>query len=186
MNRTLRPRNLKLALRAESGLSLGEIYPLTQSRNVIGRRVDAAVPIDDARASRNHASIDVQNGFHYLVDLGSTNGTYLNGRKLERGAAVSVGDEVRIGSLVLRVTLLEQAKAQVGKTWKEATRAVLRESIVGPAAVAAELSEPSDERWRKLIPASGESRMPLPWSRWLTFGACGILIVAAIATTLSR
>jgi len=189
MNRTLRAKNLKLVLRVESGLNVGEIYPLQHSRNVIGRRVDATVPVDDARISRNHAAIDVQCGLHYLVDLGSTNGTYLNGRRIQGAAPVSVGDEVRVGSLAFRIALLDQVRVQVGKTWKEPTRAVLRAQAVAIAdemPPANDVAEPVEERWRNLVPGVGEGRLPVAARRWLTFGACGLLVLAAIVTSLSH
>ena len=118
-------QNARLALRADSGLALGNIYPLSSDRNIIGRSVDVGVPVDDSKVSRVHASIDLQNGFHYLVDLGSTNGTYLNGVRIQNAALLSVGDEVRVGSAVFKVELLDQAKQQVSDHWRESTRAIV-------------------------------------------------------------
>lgn len=119
----------KLALRADSGLMLGNIYPLKSERNILGRSVDVAVPVDDSRVSRNHAAIDYHQGRILLVDLGSTNGTYLNGVRLEQVATLKVGDRVRVGSTVFVVEALDQAKQSVGKTWREPTKAIMREEV---------------------------------------------------------
>lgn len=125
MGRTLRSQNLKLALRSDSGLGIGMVYPLTNKRNVLGRSVDVDVPVEDSKVSRNHASIDLQNGFHYLVDLGSTNGTYLNGKRLATSKRISLGDRIRVGSAVYVVELLDQAKAGLSKHWRESTRILM-------------------------------------------------------------
>ncbi len=122
--RVLKRQNAKLVLKAESGLSVGNIYPLKQSRNVIGRSVEAMVPVDDVKVSRNHAAIDNRNGFYYVVDLGSTNGTYMNGRKLELSEMLSPGDEIRVGSTVFKVEILDRAKSQMADYWSEATSVI--------------------------------------------------------------
>lgn len=186
---TLRPQNLKLALRAASGLGVGSIYALPLDRNVLGRNVEATVPVDDAKVSRSHASIDIQNGFHYLFDMGSINGTFLNGRRIEHATLISVGDEIRLGSTVLKVELLDQAKEHLGRNWKEPTRAIMR-----PAGIAGELppvrspAEATGSRWQSLLPggrafSSGRSGSK---SRWLMLGFCCAIIAAALATSMGR
>ncbi len=125
LKRNLRPQNLRLALRASSGLTVGHIYPLVQQRNILGRSVDAAVPLEDKKVSRKHATVDIQNGFHFVVDLGSINGTYINGKKLAKAQILQPGDELRIGSTVFVVELMEHVRSHAPQAFTEATRAIV-------------------------------------------------------------
>ena len=70
---------------------------LLEGPNVIGRDPDSALWIDDVSVSRRHARIVVAGGRARLEDLESTNGTYLNRRKISRPEPLSNGDEIRIG-----------------------------------------------------------------------------------------
>jgi pSer/pThr/pTyr-binding forkhead associated (FHA) protein len=53
--------------------------------------------VDDPFASSAHARIFDRGGFMYVEDMGSTNGTYLNGRQLKTASRLSMGDTIRIG-----------------------------------------------------------------------------------------
>jgi DNA-binding winged helix-turn-helix (wHTH) protein len=74
---------------------------LLEGENVVGRDPDAALWIDHPSVSRRHARIVVAAGKATLEDLESKNGTHLNGKRIERRAALSDGDEVRIGPEVM-------------------------------------------------------------------------------------
>ena len=71
--------------------------------HVIGRGPDADIVIDDPYASEFHARVGIQDGKVMVHDLGSTNGTYVNGRRVTTPAAVSTGDTVQIGKTILEV-----------------------------------------------------------------------------------
>lgn len=80
----------------------GETQTLTQSQNlwIIGRdsrRVN--LPVQDKRLSRRHAAIRYANQQFFLVDLGSSNGTYLNGEPIRRCTSLKDGDRIRLGSV---------------------------------------------------------------------------------------
>lgn len=77
-------------------LEFREVH-LLEGANVVGRDPDAALWIDHVSVSRRHAQIVVAGGKAKLEDLGSKNGTFLNGAALARPAALSDGDEIRIG-----------------------------------------------------------------------------------------
>lgn len=67
---------------------------------IIGRDRQAGVCVHDKRLSRRHAMIQyVENHGFYLVDLNSTNGTYLNGEAVRRPMLLKDGDRIRLGSL---------------------------------------------------------------------------------------
>jgi ABC transport system ATP-binding/permease protein len=67
----------------------------------IGRSPTSHVVLDDLLVSRRHAEVRQQGGAHQLVDLGSTNGTYLNGRRVD-SAWLQPGDLIAIGHFELR------------------------------------------------------------------------------------
>jgi len=74
---------------------------LLEGENVVGRDPDAALWIDHPSVSRRHARIVVAAGKASLEDLESKNGTHLNGKRIDRRATLSDGDEVRIGPEVM-------------------------------------------------------------------------------------
>lgn len=73
---------------------------LGDGENAIGRDPDCAVRINSPQVSRRHARILVDGTRARLEDLGSKNGTYLEGRAIEAAQALSDGDEIAVGSFV--------------------------------------------------------------------------------------
>ena len=67
----------------------------------LGRAVDCGYVIDDAAASRRHVEITAENGRFRWRDLGSTNGTQMNGQPMLEGA-LKHGDELQVGETVMR------------------------------------------------------------------------------------
>jgi DNA-binding winged helix-turn-helix (wHTH) protein len=70
--------------------------PLLAGENILGRDPDAALWIDHASVSRHHARIVIADGKATLEDLGSKNGTFLNGKGIQ-SCSLSDGDQIRIG-----------------------------------------------------------------------------------------
>ena len=85
----------------------GERYPLIAAMTVLGRDESADVVLDDPGISRRHCEVRVTHDGPHLVmsarDLGSTNGTYVNGQNIEELTRLDVDDEVRIGRTVMVV-----------------------------------------------------------------------------------
>ncbi len=70
----------------------------------IGRGEDNTIVLSqDRQVSRHHAHISVEGAYLRLEDLGSANGTYLNGQKVTQHETVTAGDEIRVGGTILRV-----------------------------------------------------------------------------------
>ncbi len=76
--------------------------PLTEGGNLLGRESEASVWIRHPSVSREHARIDVAGEVAELVDLGSKNGTYREGARVTDRVRLRSGDEVRVGTVVLR------------------------------------------------------------------------------------
>jgi hypothetical protein len=75
----------------------GKRHELTKRRAVIGRSKDCDVQVADPNVSRRHAEVRQEGAAHWLVDLDSTNGTEINGRRLKR-AKLRPGDTITVGS----------------------------------------------------------------------------------------
>jgi hypothetical protein len=82
----------------------GQAFPLAVATR-LGRSASNTVMIDDPFASTEHASLVQRGGRWWLEDLGSRNGTLLNGERLAGPAIVATGDELGIGAVKLRIEL---------------------------------------------------------------------------------
>ena len=89
-----------LAVRMSGGRT-GEFFPLTKASTSIGRSPENDVFLDDITVSRNHAEVRESAAGFLLVDLGSTNGTYVNRRLIDGDELLADGDEVQVGKFRL-------------------------------------------------------------------------------------
>ncbi len=69
----------------------------------IGRGDACAIRLEDSYVSQMHARLYGQDGGWYVEDLGSTNGTFLNDRRVVQAVAVHAGDVVKVGKTVLEL-----------------------------------------------------------------------------------
>jgi hypothetical protein len=78
----------------------GTRHVLSHGRNIIGRGTEADIRLPDTGVSRKHVDVVLDSGTAVAEDLGSTNGTLVNGRRISR-QPLSDGDVIRIGHSVL-------------------------------------------------------------------------------------
>jgi len=98
------PPGVNAILEVVAGADLGKVYRFTRGNVSIGRRI-GEVPLSDVEVSRRHAVVEVfGREMIFLRDLGSTNGTYHNGRKVSL-AQLEPGDTIGIGKTVLKLQL---------------------------------------------------------------------------------
>ncbi len=71
--------------------------------NSIGRNVNNTIYVEDDFASANHAMLTFRGRSWFIEDQGSTNGTYVNGHRIDRPVALSYGDELTIGRVRMRL-----------------------------------------------------------------------------------
>lgn len=71
--------------------------------NSIGRNVNNTIFVEDDFVSSNHAMLTFRGRSWFIEDQGSTNGTYVNGHRIDRPVALSFGDEVTIGRVRMRL-----------------------------------------------------------------------------------
>jgi hypothetical protein len=75
----------------------GNRHEVNQGRVVIGRSRDCDIQLTDANVSRRHAELRQEGASYWIVDLGSTNGIEVNGKRMRR-AKLEAGDTVTLGS----------------------------------------------------------------------------------------
>jgi len=97
------------------------IFELEQETVTIGREKDCDLMISDPRASRHHAGLRLKDNKVYLKDLGSGNGTYLNGEKIAKEELWPLGAEAKIGhlSMVLEGGDISEGSLQEDKEDKD-------------------------------------------------------------------
>lgn len=86
---------------AESGAEAGNVYDLDRPLLTVGRSVQNNIQIVDRRMSRQHAEVLVSGGRVVMRDLGSKNGTLLNGQPLIGSAELHHGDRIAFGDTIL-------------------------------------------------------------------------------------
>lgn len=91
------------------GYAAGMEYPIERTYAVIGRNRDAAVPLKDPLASREHAVIVFHESAFVLKDLDSTNGTHMRGASI-RQRKLRHGDKFRVGDTVLQFILQDSGR----------------------------------------------------------------------------
>lgn len=96
---------LKAKLVGIKGQTEGQIFILDQNRPIIfGRSESATIRLNDTGVSRAHCSIEYDDGFYVVEDLGSRNGTWINGKRISRAKLVHY-DSIAIGSQEIRFEL---------------------------------------------------------------------------------
>jgi len=92
---------LVLEENTEAGLHAGTIFMLRPGA-VVGRRPGSDIFLNDTYMSGEHARLNLHEGHWWIADLGSTNGTYINGTRIERPTVLPDGAEVRFGRIRTR------------------------------------------------------------------------------------
>jgi len=113
-----------IMISAKSAAGIGRMHKLDKSEVVLGRSSECQFQVDDDGISRRHAKVCLApDGKFQVVDLGSTNGTYLNGTRVD-AAVLKDGDKIQIGSnTVVKFSLQDQLDEQYQRSiYESATR----------------------------------------------------------------
>ncbi len=101
--KTRRGRGAPRVVTITQGNQAGTTARLSLGMVLIGRGADCQLILDDDYVSTRHARIVAGDSGIYVEDLGSTNGTYVNGQRITAPTSVSLVDSVRIGKTVMRL-----------------------------------------------------------------------------------
>jgi predicted component of type VI protein secretion system len=139
-----------------SGPTPGVTFALDGDQITIGRDSTNGVAINDAEVSRRHARLNFQGGKYVLEDLGSTNGTFVNGQRLAGPVVLKPGDVVSLGEQI--VLMYDAINVDPG-----ATMAAPRRSVhAAPAAAPAQASVPGyPAPPPAAAPATRNNRLPI-------------------------
>ena len=98
-----RTRGEPRILTITQGSQTGQSAQLADGVIMIGRGADAQLSLDDDYVSTRHARVVSGDNGIYLEDLGSTNGSYVNGQRITAPTTISLSDTIRIGRTVMRL-----------------------------------------------------------------------------------
>ncbi|MBI9048221.1 MAG: FHA domain-containing protein [Anaerolineaceae bacterium] len=87
----------KYRLVMRSGPSIGQIYPLDKPEMILGRDLGNDIVISDSEVSRRHSRLFMQGANYVIEDLGSTNGTFVNGQRLTGSYVLRPGEIITFG-----------------------------------------------------------------------------------------
>ncbi len=96
-----RPRLIVVA-----GENVGHAFPVADGA-VIGRAPEAEIRVASDDVSRRHARLTAKDGKHFIEDLGSMNGTLINGAASSGVTEVHEGDKIQVGTTILRFALFD-------------------------------------------------------------------------------
>ena len=152
----------EFALKFISGKYQGGEFPLPDKGEVvIGRASDVGMVLVEDMVSRKHARLIVDGTRLGIIDLGSTNGTFVNGEKVQK-IELKIGDRVLVGTNILKVVALGEVSAQAAGLNPNELRAMLEdlaEARGGDTTMSGELNEVPFPDLLQLFASSKKSGM---------------------------
>jgi pSer/pThr/pTyr-binding forkhead associated (FHA) protein len=122
------PGQYQLTMR--SGPNPGTVYALDGDQLSIGRDSSNEISVNDAEVSRRHARLTFQGGKYVLEDMGSTNGTFVNGQRLTGPRVLKSGEVVSLGEQI--VFVYEAIESDPGATMVSPRNVVEPRPAVAP------------------------------------------------------
>jgi sigma-B regulation protein RsbU (phosphoserine phosphatase) len=129
-----------------AGPNAGRRYKLGEGDYVIGRRSDCQIFVPDMRVSRQHARLHRENGGWQLEDLGSNNGTFVNGSRIQQ-AVIKHQDEIQIANNRIRVEMPGDTHSQQLPIESNVTIVEVQNSAVWTAQAESGLLRPPSGRF---------------------------------------
>ena len=112
------------------GRSASDALSLIDGVNTVGRHDDCQIRIKSSQVSRRHCELFEKKGLLMVKDLGSSNGTLVNGKRIEGQSVLEPGDELTIGGVKLRVAKVGEALPAPKVPSKAANDTAVVEAIV--------------------------------------------------------
>ncbi len=177
-------KSYQLIVRA--GPNPGKIYPIMKSELAIGRDPKSDILINDAEISRHHAVIKATQDGYTIEDLGSTNGTIINGQRVTGPHLLQPGEMINLGEHIALVFETQQAfdpdatiaSAAISFASPEPRKPVLPPSNSPIPAYQAPITHPvlESDVYQENVPAQETRNMP----KWLIYVLIGVILVTVI------
>lgn len=168
----------------QQGPEVGKVYELSSSEHTLGRDINNAIMINDAEISRNHCRFLLQGDSYILEDLGSTNGTYVNEKRISGQTTLRSGDSIRIGDNV--IVTYEAAASELDADATLASRGARAQMPPPPKQQAPKQQPPpKPQQYAGRVPAGpGQAKFKMPDNKALLIG-CGVLLVMGICASIA-
>ncbi len=164
----------------------GRTYELKSDKTTVGRVSDNAFEIPEASVSSHHCEIFLRGNDVVVKDLGSTNGTFINGEKIEEGV-VKPGQILRVGMIEMRLETGDAAPASAAASAAAAaSKKVLEQTRVIPQGV--KLDELEGARPLNFDSKSGFERKSNRGTRIFIVGAIviGVALLVLLVVILAK
>jgi hypothetical protein len=127
-----------------SGPNTGKVYPLEAPEIIIGRDASNVIAINDAEVSRKHAKLILQASAYVIQDLGSTNGTFINGQRITGSQELKPGDTVTLGENIVLMyeTVFDPNATVISSAQGQMTVAPVRKPVSTPMPTPAPVPAP--------------------------------------------
>jgi pilus assembly protein CpaF len=145
-------------------------HEFVDNQLTVGRLGDNDIALDQGSVSSRHAQIVAQNGTVVLHDLGSTNGTFVNGEQVTGERVLEDGDEVYFGS-VRSIFSLEALPAQ-----EQPVETTAFAAVTGPEPAATSGGRPTGFAYMSPLPRPVKAKDSLGMAAW---AAAGVALLAA-------
>jgi hypothetical protein len=118
-----------------SGPNAGKVFPLEALEIFVGREASNGVSINDAEISRKHAKLNLHGSAYVIQDLGSTNGSFVNGQRITGTQVLNPGDTVSFGENIVLVyeTAQDPNATIISSAQAPKTLAPVRKAVPSPA-----------------------------------------------------
>ncbi len=124
----VRSKRHALALLVVKGPHAGEVFTLDKPEMVLGRGLEADLRVDDPSLSRMHARFEREGETVAVIDLGSRNGTFVEGQRLEGRRRLKSGELITVGTVVLRFAQHDAEELELTRSMYEAA---VRDRLTG-------------------------------------------------------
>lgn len=169
------------------GPTPGKALQLNLPEMILGRDIQADLVIQDAEVSRRHARLTLQGNTYMIEDLGSTNGTFINGQRLMAPHVLQPGDLIMLGEKISLV--YERAHYDPNATVASAAAALRAIPVDAPHPPAEAIPQPqpvkaiSAEQFPKqeTMSPSPASRSKLPF----VLGGCALVTTCCVVALLT-
>jgi pSer/pThr/pTyr-binding forkhead associated (FHA) protein len=133
-----------------------KVFPLPNNATVIGRRHDCDLCIPLMSVSRRHCQIICNDDALKVRDLGSHNGTYLNGKRINAETTGKAGDYLKIGPLTFLLQIDDQPKEIVPPAADRVRQAQPSRDVRGPEQAKSAASGPRAEKKKEAAETAAE------------------------------